>query len=168
MYFFYRKTILGKIGIAEEHGMIKHLYFENDDAPADAEFLETEIIREAFVQLESYLEGTLRIFSLPLDPDGTAYMKKIWKLLQQIPYGETVSYREIAVAAGNEKASRAVGLANNRNPVPVFIPCHRVIGSNGKLVGYGGGLDIKKKLLDIERDNIRSSRILGGTRELHR
>ncbi len=152
MNIFFHQTILGKIGIVEESGIIKHLLFENDKTIPDAEIKETEVIREAFRQLDAYLAGKLRVFTLPLDPDGTDYMKKIWKLLQEIPYGETASYKDIAAASGNDKASRAVGLANNRNPVPVFIPCHRVIGSNGKLVGYGGGLDIKKKLLDIEKN----------------
>ncbi|MCP5514387.1 MAG: methylated-DNA--[protein]-cysteine S-methyltransferase [Spirochaetales bacterium] len=152
MNIFFHQTILGKIGIAEESGIIKHLIFENDKMIPDAELKETEVLREAFRQLDAYLTGNLRVFTLPLDPDGTDYMKKIWKLLQKIPYGETASYKDIAASSGNDKASRAVGLANNRNPLPVFIPCHRVIGSNGNLVGYGGGLDIKKKLLDIEKN----------------
>ncbi|MDX9801007.1 MAG: methylated-DNA--[protein]-cysteine S-methyltransferase [Spirochaetia bacterium] len=156
MNIFFHKTILGKIGIAEESGKIKYLLFENHKTIPDAEIKETGVIREAFNQLDAYFKGNLRVFTLPLDPDGTDYMKKIWNLLEKIPYGETASYRDIAAASGNDKAARAVGLANNRNPVPVFIPCHRVIGSSGDLVGYGGGLDIKKKLLDLEKNNLSS------------
>jgi len=88
---------------------------------------------------------------LPLAPAGTAFMQKVWNALLTIPYGETRSYKEIAIAVGNSKACRAVGMANNRNPISVVIPCHRVIGANGKLVGYGGGLDIKSYLLDLEK-----------------
>jgi O-6-methylguanine DNA methyltransferase len=84
-------------------------------------------------------------------PSGTEFMLRVWKSLLAIPYGETRSYQEIAQSVGNKKASRAVGLANNRNPIPVFIPCHRVIGANGKLIGYGGGLDLKAYLLELER-----------------
>ncbi|MBY6825538.1 methylated-DNA--[protein]-cysteine S-methyltransferase, partial [Clostridium botulinum] len=79
--------------------------------------------------------------------------KKVWKALQEIPYGKTYSYKNVAVNIGNEKACRAVGMANNKNPIPIFIPCHRVIGANGSLVGYAGGLDVKEKFLKIEKEN---------------
>lgn len=147
--FFYR-TAIGKIGIAEDGGSITNVYLPTDSAPPDAEICETALIKEAFRQLNAYLAGALREFSLPLAPRGSDYMKKVWKILCRIPYGKTESYKEVAAAAGNSKAGRAVGLANNRNPIPIFIPCHRVIGSDGKLVGYGGGLDLKKKLLELE------------------
>lgn len=86
---------------------------------------------------------------------GTEFQKKVWKQLTYIPYGETRTYKEIAVAIGNPKASRAVGMANNKNPITIVVPCHRVVGSNGKMVGYAGGLDMKKKLLDLEKRNRR-------------
>ena len=89
---------------------------------------------------------------MPLAPKGTPFQQKVWAALQEIPYGETRSYKEIAAMVGNEKACRAVGMANNRNPLPIFIPCHRVVGTNGKLVGYAGGLDVKTFLLELEKE----------------
>ena len=106
--------------------------------------------REALGQLRAYFKGTLRDFDLPLAPEGTAFELKVWKALLKIPYGRTISYGELARRIGNPNASRAVGLANGRNPLPIVIPCHRVIGSNGKLTGYGGGLDTKRWLLTLE------------------
>jgi methylated-DNA-[protein]-cysteine S-methyltransferase len=102
-------------------------------------------------QLRSYFAGTLREFDLPLAPQGTPFQRGVWSRLCEIPYGETTSYGELARRVGNPKASRAVGLANGRNPIPIVIPCHRVIGSNGSLTGYGGGLPIKEHLLALER-----------------
>ncbi len=111
----------------------------------------TELIRRAEGQLEEYMAGMRTVFDLPLKPEGTVFQKKVWNALLLIPYGETKSYKDIAVMIDNPKGCRAVGMANNRNPIPVIIPCHRVIGANGSLIGYGGGLDIKVKLLDLER-----------------
>ena len=91
---------------------------------------------------------------MPTAPSGTEFQQKVWKALKDIPYGKTKSYKDIAAAVGNEKACRAVGMANNRNPISIIIPCHRVIGKNGKLVGYGGGLEIKEYLLKLESDNL--------------
>lgn len=102
-------------------------------------------------QLMEYFEGKRKEFDLPLDPQGTEFQKKVWNALREIPWGETRSYKEIAAAVGDEKACRAVGMANNKNPIAIIIPCHRVVGSNGKLVGYAGGLAIKEKLLALER-----------------
>ena len=153
MKIYFQQTPIGKIGISEENGFITNLFFEKDTIPPDAEITETELIKEAFQQLEEYFSGKLKEFSLPLATCGTDFMLKTWQALRDIPYGETASYKDIAVKIGNPKAVRAVGMANNRNPIPIFIPCHRVIGANGKLVGYGGGLDIKEKLLGIEKEN---------------
>ena len=111
---------------------------------------ETDVLRQAALQLEEYFQGKRKTFSLDLAPEGTDFMKKVWKELSNIPYGQTVCYKDIAIAIGNEKACRAVGMANNRNPIPIFIPCHRVIGKNGALVGYSSGVDIKVKLLELE------------------
>ncbi len=119
----------------------------------DSNVSETKLIKEAHKQLEEYLNKKRKEFELPLLPQGTEFQLKVWNALKEIPYGQTCSYKDIAIKAGNEKASRAVGMANNRNPIAIFIPCHRVIGANGKLVGYAGGLDIKEKLLDLEREN---------------
>jgi O-6-methylguanine DNA methyltransferase len=102
-------------------------------------------------QIEQYFRGERKQFQLPLDLRGTSFQQQVWKALQQIPYGETRSYGEIAVAVGNLRAVRAVGQANGRNPVPLIVPCHRVIRSNGKLGGFGGGLDLKETLLALEK-----------------
>lgn len=108
------------------------------------------ILEKAVIQIKEYLAGTRQIFDLPLDPQGTVFQKKVWQALQKIPYGNTVSYKKIAQAIDNPKASRAVGNANNKNPIPIIIPCHRVIGANGSLVGYAGGLHFKEFLLNHE------------------
>lgn len=121
----------------------------------DGEFTdrETPLHREAFRQLTEYLEGKRKDFDLPLKPAGTPFQQRVWQALREIPYGQTRSYGEIARAVGNPKASRAIGMANNRNPVMIFIPCHRVIGTDGRLVGYAGGLDVKERLLRLEESH---------------
>ena len=111
--------------------------------------------KETIRQLHAYFAGELEDFALPLAPQGTAFQLRVWKRLCDIPYGETISYGQLARRIGNPNASRAVGLANGANPIPIVIPCHRVIGSNGKLTGYGGGLPIKEKLLALERRQLR-------------
>lgn len=102
-------------------------------------------------ELQSYLRGELTAFSVPLDLRGTPFQLKVWETLRQIPYGETRSYGQVAASVGNPRGVRAVGMANNRNPVAIIVPCHRVIGANGSLVGYGGGLSLKEHLLSLER-----------------
>ena len=108
------------------------------------------LLTEAARQLRAYFAGALREFSLPLDLQGTEFQKRVWGQLAAIPYGETRSYLQIAQALGSPRAVRAVGAANGANPVPIVVPCHRVIGARGKLVGYGGGLAMKKRLLELE------------------
>ena len=147
--YFYELDI-GKIGITESNGTITNVYFAGDVLPSDLQIKETPILKEAAGQLQSYLAGGLKEFSLPLAPAGTPFMKKIWAGLCEIPYGKTATYKEIAAKTGSPKAARAVGLANNRNPIPIFIPCHRVIGADGSLTGYRGGIELKKALLDLE------------------
>lgn len=147
--FFY-DTPIGKIGIAEEDGALTQLTFRTE-LPAGAVLEETPLIAQCRQQLEEYFAGKRQSFDLPLCPKGTEFQKKVWAALCEIPYGETRTYGEIAAAVGNPKAARAVGMANNRNPISVLVPCHRVIGSGGKLVGYGGGLDKKRFLLDLEQ-----------------
>ncbi len=149
-YLFFQETEIGTVGIAECSGQITNLYFGASAVPLDAEPSETEVIREAFRQLKRYFKGELKDFSLPLAPAGTPFMQHVWQILSKIPYGTTTSYKEIAIAAGNPAAVRAVGMANRRNPLPLIIPCHRVIGSDGSLTGYSGGLALKKKLLGLE------------------
>jgi Cof subfamily protein (haloacid dehalogenase superfamily) len=147
--YFYQ-TPVGNIGITEKNSAITDAFFCSDVQPDDIYLDETPLLKEAGRQLEEYFTGTRKDFSLPLSPDGTEFQKKVWKVLQEIPYGDTWSYKHVAEAVGNPKACRAVGMANNKNPIAIFIPCHRVIGANGKLVGYGGGLDKKEILLNLE------------------
>ena len=151
MNIYFYNTVLGKIGIAERDGNITNVFFGKDALPQDTTEEETPLLREAAQQLDRYLIGQLKTFTLPLCPTGTPFMKQVWVQLCNIPYAATATYKEIAIKTGNVKACRAVGLANNRNPIPIFIPCHRVIGSNGTLTGYRGGLEMKEKLLHIER-----------------
>lgn len=107
--------------------------------------------RQAMEQLNAYFAAERTDFRLPLAPQGTAFQLQVWRELQEIPYGVTISYGELARRIGNPNASRAVGLANGANPIAIIVPCHRVIGSSGKLTGFGGGLDIKQRLLDLEQ-----------------
>jgi methylated-DNA-[protein]-cysteine S-methyltransferase len=111
-----------------------------------------ELVRR---QLEAYFAGRLRRFSVPLAPEGTPFQLAVWRALQEIPYGETISYGELARRIGDPKAVRAVGAANGANPIAIISPCHRVIGANGSLVGFGGGLAVKRALLDLERGERR-------------
>src|SRR6185295_10503338 len=109
------------------------------------------LFEDVVAQLNEYFAGTRRQFELPLAPAGTPFQQRVWAALLDIPYGQTISYGELASRIGQKSASRAVGLANGSNPLPIVIPCHRVIGANGKLTGYGGGLPIKERLLALER-----------------
>jgi len=149
---FHYNTKVGRIGIEENGIAITKLDFINKDVQEEIiEENETSLLKEAIKQLNEYLEGKRSSFDLPLEPKGTEFQKKVWNALKEIPFGETRSYGEIAKIIGNEKASRAVGMANNKNPIAIMVPCHRVIGANGKLVGYAGGLDLKEKLLELEK-----------------
>lgn len=120
--------------------------------PEGAEWADRDaVLEEAARQLMRYFAGELREFDLPLDLRGTEFQRRVWTELRAIPYGETCAYMDIARAIGRPSAIRAVGAANGRNPIPLVVPCHRVIGSSGKLVGFGGGLELKRLLLDLER-----------------
>lgn len=148
---FLYETQIGKVGIRDNGHSITEVYFVKD---LDAEILtikETPLIQEAARQLQEYFEGRRKDFDLPLDPKGTQFQKDVWKALEMISYGETRTYKQIAEKVGSPKAYRAVGMANNKNPISIIIPCHRVIGANGKMVGYGGGLEIKEYLLNLEK-----------------
>jgi methylated-DNA-[protein]-cysteine S-methyltransferase len=151
MIISFQQTVIGNVGLAEFEGALTGLFFCTDTVPQEAEIGETELIREAFRQLNAYLQGELKEFSLPLTPFGTPFMQRVWKNLLTIPYGATATYRDIAAASGSPRAARAVGMANHKNPLPIFIPCHRVIGSKGTLTGYRGGLALKTVLLELER-----------------
>lgn len=114
----------------------------------------SEVSDEAIRQIKDYLAGERREFDIPIELIGTPFQKRVWEELRRIPYGETRTYKDIASAAGSPKAFRAVGMACNKNPVAIAIPCHRVVGSAGTLVGYAGGLDIKRQLLQLENGKI--------------
>jgi methylated-DNA-[protein]-cysteine S-methyltransferase len=116
------------------------------------------VMREAIRQLQAYFEGELKSFDVPLEIAGTDFQKRVWSALRTIPYGQTRSYSEIAAQIGAPQAVRAVGAANGRNPIPIIVPCHRVIGASGSLVGFGGGLEWKRLLLDLEATYVERSR----------
>lgn len=153
-YKFFYDTIIGPIYLIEEDNFITHLIFKEDCDMEGIQVKETPLIKEAKRQLDEYFSGKRKEFDLPLRAVGTDFQKSVWNALLEIPYGETRYYGEVAEKIGNPKAPRAVGLANNRNPISIFIPCHRVIGKNGKLVGYGGGIHVKELLLNLEKNNI--------------
>jgi methylated-DNA-[protein]-cysteine S-methyltransferase len=149
---------LGPLLLAGDNDVLQQIEFVNGRRPVspDPEWQKDDKpFREVLKQLRAYFAGKLEDFDLPMSPQGTEFQRGVWKKLCDIPYGETISYGELAKRIGNPKACRAVGLANGTNPIPIIIPCHRVIGSNGKLTGYGGGLPIKEKLLALEQKQLR-------------
>lgn len=137
---------VGPITIAERDGAISHVLFGECEEAGER----TELLMEAERQLNEYFMGTRRFFDLPLRPEGTPFQKEVWNALLEIPCGETRSYADIARAVNRPKAFRAVGMANHNNPISIIIPCHRVIGADGSLTGYGGGMDKKRFLLALE------------------
>lgn len=151
--WFYQ-TKIGEIGIGEENGAIVRVTFgrEMGGLPADFEMVETPLTKLTAVEIREYLEGKRKSFDVPLEMKGTEFQKKVWKALLEIPYGKTATYGQIAAAAGSPQGGRAVGRANHDNPIAILVPCHRVVGANGKLTGYAGGLEIKKALLELEQE----------------
>ncbi len=143
-------TPIGVLAIAEENEKITNLFLDAEKLPAEIKIEETALLVRAKTQLEEYFLGKRKKFDLPINPKGTDFQQKVWKNLVKIPYGKTWTYKELAEESGNVKACRAVGGANNKNPIAIFVPCHRVIGADGKLVGYAGGLSVKQKLLELE------------------
>lgn len=154
MNYCYLDTPIGKLLIAGDDAAVRRIEFPKDGKPGcpEAGWIESAKgpLAEAVRQLREYFAGHRTEFDLPLAPEGTEFQRSVWRRLQEIPYGETISYGELAKRVGNPKASRAVGAANGQNPIPIVIPCHRVIGSNGKLTGFGGGLPTKEALLGLE------------------
>lgn len=140
---------IGPLTLWEENGHLIELHFGASDT-AEPFLQETPLLQEAQRQLDAYFAGALQRFDLPLAPKGTAFQQSCWQALLEIPYGQTRSYADQAAAIGNPKATRAVGMANHRNPLPILIPCHRVVGKGGKLTGYAGGIHIKAYLLNLE------------------
>ena len=154
MYYTYFQSPFCKLLIAGEDGALKEVRFlppeRSVSIPPDWHQNDRPL-KDAIREFEAYFSGELKHFSLEIAFKGTQFQCRVWSALQKTAYGETVSYSELARLIGNPKACRAVGTANARNPLPIIIPCHRVIGSNGKLVGFGGGLKLKQALLDHER-----------------
>jgi methylated-DNA-[protein]-cysteine S-methyltransferase len=159
---FYRHmndTPVGHLLIAGDDNGLRHVSFakthfsSREIAPDESWEISERRLEEPLRQLKAYFAGKLKTFELPLAAEGTDFQKRVWKALCQIPYGKTASYGEIAQAVGNPAASRAVGLANGQNPIAIIVPCHRVIGKNGRLVGYGGGVEHKQTLLKLEGVN---------------
>ncbi len=149
---------LGPLLLVADGDSLRRIHFVNGRHPAQPDPVwkqDPAPLKEPLRQLNAYFAGDLENFDLPLAPEGTTFQQQVWKQLCDIPYGETISYGELARRIGNPNASRAVGLANGSNPIPIIIPCHRVIGSNGKLTGYGGGLPIKEKLLALEQRQLK-------------
>ncbi len=142
-------TKIGTIYLIEEKEQIIEIKI-NEKVQENIIKKNTPLLKESKKQIEEYLEGKRKAFTVPLNPKGTEFMKKVWTNLKNIPYGEVRSYQQIAKEIGKPKAARAVGMANHKNPIPIMIPCHRVIGSNGKLVGYALGIDKKSFLLELE------------------
>ena len=142
---------IGELLLAGDPTGLRHIQFKGRDFTPPPDWQAVAALPYPVAdQLDSYFAGHLRSFDLPLNPQGTAFQRKVWAALLEIPYGETISYLELARRIGNPKSVRAVGLANGRNPLPIVVPCHRVVGSNGALVGYAGGLPIKRALLALE------------------
>jgi methylated-DNA-[protein]-cysteine S-methyltransferase len=153
----YYAQLLSPIGslllVADDSGLRQLAFSENGRAAAPNPDWKQDpsALDEPIRQLRAYFAGELESFDFALAPEGTPFQQRVWNQLCKIPYGYTISYGELARRIGNPNASRAVGLANGANPISIVIPCHRVIGSNGKLTGYGGGLPVKEKLLTLER-----------------
>ena len=151
-YCYYQSPI-GTLLLVGTDGVLEELNFPNrleQIEIADDWQCDEECFKQALQQLAEYFAGSRQHFDLKIDPKGTVFQKSVWQELRKIPFGKTASYGEIAKRIGNSKACRAVGLANAKNPLPIIVPCHRVIGKDGSLTGFGGGLKIKKQLLDLE------------------
>ena len=143
----YYQTKIGRIKIAQEGDAIVEINVTESEKESEKE---TPLIKKTIKELEEYFEGKRKFFDIPISIKGTEFQEKVWEALSRIPYGETKSYEDIAKMIGCPKGARAVGMANHNNKIIIIIPCHRVIGKNGKLIGYAGGLPVKEKLLQIE------------------
>lgn len=151
-YFEGITTPIGRLHLVSNDEALLRVYFANETwTEAYVRKPNHPILLLAKKELREYFTGKRKTFSVPLHGEGTEYQKNVWQVLRTISYGETISYKEEARRAGNDLASRAVGSANGKNPLPIFVPCHRVIASNGKLGGYKGGESVKERLLTLER-----------------
>lgn len=148
-YCIYESPV-GKLLLAGDVNGLQRIQFERN-IEVDKNWQESqEVFNQTTQQLDEYFAKTRKTFDLKLNPQGTTFQKQVWKRLEKIPFGQTKTYGQIAQEIGNSKASRAIGMANSKNPIPIIIPCHRVIGKNGSLTGFAGGLDVKQQLLSLE------------------
>lgn len=157
------KTPVGELSLVANETSLLAVLWENDNPKrvvpgGECKKKRSPILRETEKQLKEYFSGDRHSFDLPISFSGTGFQKNVWNALRKIPYGSTSSYGGLARKIGSPKASRAVGAANSKNPISIIVPCHRVIGSNGSLTGFAGGLEIKKYLLDLEATTTRSAR----------
>ncbi|MDQ1143672.1 methylated-DNA-[protein]-cysteine S-methyltransferase [Bacillus sp. SORGH_AS 510] len=154
----YKLDYLSPIGVLEvigtEEAVVSILFTETEKPVHVKQPATPQVLMDAYGQLDEYFKGERQTFTFPFTVDGTLFQKKVWESLQEIPFGQTASYKDIAVSIGNDQAIRAVGSANGKNKLSIVIPCHRIIGSNGKLTGYAGGLWRKEWLLQHERRNL--------------
>ena len=156
IYYDYLPTPIGTLLLAMDGQGLRHVHFETGREslePGDDWEPGAGALHEARAQLKAYFAGKLTTFDLPLAPHGTEFQQRVWLELLRIPYGETTNYGDIARRLGDVQATRAVGAANGRNPLPIIVPCHRVVGADGSLTGFGGGLPVKRWLLDHEQRN---------------
>ena len=153
MYYYIFKTSIGNLLIEETDDRITKVTTSTKITGSDYINKKTKLIANCAKQIDEYLDGKRTVFDIPIHLKGTEFQKKVWNALLKIPYGRTLSYSDIATCIGSEKAVRAVGGANNKNPIMIIVPCHRVIGKDGSLVGYGGGTKMKEKLLELEAKN---------------
>ncbi|WP_415885195.1 methylated-DNA--[protein]-cysteine S-methyltransferase [Neptuniibacter sp. QD72_48] len=153
MYAAIMNTALGSLLIKANNSAITSIHFLQDNETVP-ELLGNALTNQCVSELSEYFAGKRVRFDVPLAPNGTKFQQSVWNALNDIPYGKTCSYGEVAKKIGNPKAARAIGMANNRNPIPIIIPCHRVLGSNGNLTGYAGGLENKSYLLNLETKDL--------------
>ena len=152
-YVKYYQFPLGRMKLTSTDSVLLSVRWDDDDDDSEAT-RSRPILEQTMEQLDEYFAGERKVFSLSIEPRGTAFQQKVWRVLRTIPYGQIWSYQDVADAIENPRSARAVGRANNKNPLVIIIPCHRVIGSNGLLTGYAGGVDTKKALLDMEKKQL--------------
>lgn len=152
-------TPIGSIALVQEGRALCRLNLPGTPLPSASQAGTTDLLLEGETQLLEYFSGQRKTFDLPLAPQGTDFQRRVWAKLREIPYGEIWSYGDLARAVDSPKGFRAVGMANNRNPLSILIPCHRVVGAKGDLVGYGGGLELKQELLRLEGHKLEGNRL---------
>ena len=144
---------IGKLTVAAIDGAVVNVFFDGEEPAGISDSPDNAVLQMAATQLREYFDGRRKVFDVPLKPKGGKFFQTVWQIMTDdvhLPFGKTVSYSELAALAGSPRACRAVGMANNKNPIPIFIPCHRVLGRRGSLTGFRWGLSVKEKLLDLE------------------